>query len=70
MDVDVLPTHGQIIMDIFCFVLLLKGRMLFSRFYMAIWTKIHFNSANVLVSDNAGKANAPLGLLLEENFVK
>lgn len=29
-----------------------------------------FYSVNVLVSDNTGKANAPLGPLLEESFVK
>lgn len=45
--------------------------MLFSRFYVAIWTKL-LNAANVLVSGDSGKGlsgDPPLGLLLEERCV-
>lgn len=55
-------------MDIFCFVA--EGENAFLRILFGNLDQNTFYSASVLVSDNAGKANAPLGLLLEESFVK
>lgn len=42
MDVDVMPTQGQCSLWVFFALFVAEGEMLFSRFYMAIWTKIHF----------------------------